>query len=350
MLRWIAALAIALFTVGAQAAAYSYTGGNFYAPITNETTCASPQSCGQLTTSLRVTGTFTTATPLAANLSNANILANVTSYSFSNGATTIALDPASRISSFRVTTNAAGAITGTDIWLQRWTYSSVGSPAAGPHAEGDRVDLLAITGSAPDFAGINLWCSAANIGTSFDGTADTCLATGTDTASSLASATAGTWAVVPDIGITNANIAEGNSGTTALVFNVTLSAAPATPVSVNWSTADGTATAGTDYVAGTGTLSWAAGDPLTKTITVQVNGDTTVEPDETLSVTLSAATGGTIAGPGSATGTILNDDVAVPPPVASATAVPTLSEWGLMLLTMICAMVGAGQLQRQRRS
>src|SRR6185312_13211452 len=72
--------------------------------------------------------------------------------------------------------------------------------------------------------------------------------------------------------------------------------------------ADGTATAGSDYVAQpTGTLSFAAGD-LTKTISVTINGDTTVEPDETFSVNLSGATNGGTIVKSQGLGTIANDD------------------------------------------
>src|SRR2546423_6618674 len=80
------------------------------------------------------------------------------------------------------------------------------------------------------------------------------------------------------------SVVEGNSGTATANFQVTLSAAPATgqTVAVKASTADGTATARADYVAlPLTTLTWHAGDPLTKTVAVTVNGDTTAEPDET---------------------------------------------------------------------
>ena len=69
----------------------------------------------------------------------------------------------------------------------------------------------------------------------------------------------------------------------------------------DWATANGTATAGTDYVAGSGTLTIPAGS-TTGTVNVVVNGDVAYEPNETLSLTLTNPTGATI-GDGAAQGT-----------------------------------------------
>ena len=90
-------------------------------------------------------------------------------------------------------------------------------------------------------------------------------------------------------------------------FTVTLSAASASSVTVSYATANGTATAGSDYVAASGTLTFAAGE-TSKPIPVTVNGDTTVESNETFTVNLSGATGATIAD-AQGVGTITNDDV-----------------------------------------
>jgi hypothetical protein len=94
------------------------------------------------------------------------------------------------------------------------------------------------------------------------------------------------------------------------VFTVTLSAASNRPVSAGFTTADGTATAGSDYTTTAGTLTLAPGQTAT-TITVPVLGDQLVESDETLSVVLSNLVNATAAGPG--TGTIINDDTPPPP-------------------------------------
>jgi hypothetical protein len=85
-------------------------------------------------------------------------------------------------------------------------------------------------------------------------------------------------------------------------------------VSIQYATSDGTATAGTDYTAASGTLSWANGDMSDRTFTITLANDTQVEPDETLIVTLSNLTGGaTIDGSSTLTVTIMNDDSAAPP-------------------------------------
>jgi len=111
-------------------------------------------------------------------------------------------------------------------------------------------------------------------------------------------------------------VTEGNSGTTNAVFTVTLSAASASTVTVNYATANGTATAGSDYVAQNNTLTFTAGQ-TSRTITVVVTGDTTVEPNETFLVNLSNPVGATIAD-AQGQGTITNDD---PPPALSIDSV-----------------------------
>jgi len=114
----------------------------------------------------------------------------------------------------------------------------------------------------------------------------------------------------PSVSIGDASVAEGTAGTTPLSFPVTLSAASSQPVSVTYATADGTATVPSDYAAASGTLTFNPGE-TSKTIQVGVVADLAIEQDETLSVTISGATGATIAN-GSATGTIRNDDTQVP--------------------------------------
>jgi len=101
---------------------------------------------------------------------------------------------------------------------------------------------------------------------------------------------------------------EGDSGTDVMQFPVTLSAPTDGPVTVHYATADGTATAGSDYEAVDSSLSFAPGETK-KTIYVPVHGDTDIEPNETFTVTLSQANGAHLpAGAASATGVILDDD------------------------------------------
>ena len=89
-------------------------------------------------------------------------------------------------------------------------------------------------------------------------------------------------------------------------FTVSLSRVPTVTVRVNYATKNGSAVAGTDYVATSGTLTFAPG-VQSKTVTVTVKGDRQVEPNEKLAVRLSNATG-TPLGNNSGTGTIQNDD------------------------------------------
>jgi hypothetical protein len=117
---------------------------------------------------------------------------------------------------------------------------------------------------------------------------------------------------VPTVSISDVSTTEGDSGTTTATFTVSLSAAAAGAVTVNYATADGTATAGSDYVAaGSSPLSFAAGE-TTKTVVVVINGDTVVEPNETFLVNLSGPIGATIAD-AQGQGTVVNDDSPPPP-------------------------------------
>ena len=113
----------------------------------------------------------------------------------------------------------------------------------------------------------------------------------------------------PGLSIDSPTVTEGNSGSVNLVFTVTLAPSSSSQVTVSYASSDGTtngATAGTDYTAVSGTLTFAAND-TSETITVSVTGDTAVEPDETVIVTLSSASGADIA-TASGTGTIRDDD------------------------------------------
>ena len=114
------------------------------------------------------------------------------------------------------------------------------------------------------------------------------------------------------IAATNANQTEGNSGSKAFTFTVTRAVNTTGSNNVNWAvTGTGTNPANaTDFVGGllpSGVVSFAAGE-TSKVITVNVLGDTTVEPNENFTVTLSNATNGATITTATATGTINNDD------------------------------------------
>ena len=107
--------------------------------------------------------------------------------------------------------------------------------------------------------------------------------------------------------IGNATVTEGNAGTLNATFTVTLSASSGNTVTVNYATADGSATAPSDYLSVSGTVTFNPGE-TTKQIVVQVVGDVVIEPNETYSVSLSNAVNATIAGSGIGLGTITNND------------------------------------------
>jgi hypothetical protein len=109
------------------------------------------------------------------------------------------------------------------------------------------------------------------------------------------------------ITIAASTVTEGNSGTVNATFNVSLSTPSGGTVTVDYATANGSATSGTDYVADSGTVTFNPGE-VSKQIVVQVTGDILVEPNETYSVNLSNPTNATIGGAGFGLGTITDDD------------------------------------------
>jgi large repetitive protein len=136
----------------------------------------------------------------------------------------------------------------------------------------------------------------------------------------------------PSIAINDVTLAEGNAGTTAFNFTVTLSAASSANISVDYATANGSAAAGSDYNATAGTLTILAG-ATTATITVPVIGDTAIEPNETFFVNLTNPQNASIAD-SQGLGTITNDDTPV------AAGVPTMSGWMLIALALALALIG----------
>ena len=111
---------------------------------------------------------------------------------------------------------------------------------------------------------------------------------------------------LPNVSIGDATVVEGNTGTTSASFDVTLSAASSSTVSVNYATANGTATAGSDYAAASGLVTFPAG-VTRQTVTIAISGDTAVEPAETFTVNLTGPSNAGI-GDGQGQGTIANDD------------------------------------------
>ena len=119
----------------------------------------------------------------------------------------------------------------------------------------------------------------------------------------------------PTLAINDLTITEGNAGTSVATFNVFLSPASSQTVTVNYASANNTASADTDYVAASGTLTFAPGQQ-SQPVSITINGDTNVESNETFFVNLSSAVNATI-GDDQAIGTITNDDAAGPTPTIS---------------------------------
>ncbi len=115
----------------------------------------------------------------------------------------------------------------------------------------------------------------------------------------------------PTLAIDDVVIVEGNAGTQNLVFTVTRTGLTALPASFTAVTANGTASAPSDYLAAlAGTTSIAAGGATgTTTLTATINGDFVVEANETFFVNLSAPANATLSD-GQGLGTITNDDTA----------------------------------------
>jgi hypothetical protein len=113
------------------------------------------------------------------------------------------------------------------------------------------------------------------------------------------------------LSVTGASQLEGDDGTTDFVFTVSASNSTIEAYTVAFTTLDNTATAGSDYQAVSGTLSFTPDGPLMQTVTVKVQGDLTIEPNEDFVFRLSDATGPASIRVAEALGVILNDDVEV---------------------------------------
>ncbi|MCM2314770.1 MAG: hypothetical protein NDJ92_06420 [Thermoanaerobaculia bacterium] len=117
-------------------------------------------------------------------------------------------------------------------------------------------------------------------------------------------------AAPPEITVSDVAVLEGDAGTVNAVFTVTLTPASAGTVTVDYATANGTATAGSDYTAlSSTTLTFLAGE-TSKQVMVSVTGDTTTETNETFFLNLSNPTNATILDP-QGLGTITDDDAVV---------------------------------------
>ena len=147
-----------------------------------------------------------------------------------------------------------------------------------------------------------------------------------DGAPAEATATMADTVAPTPIGLSVADAEATEEEDTTLDFVVTLDPAASGPVTVDYATADGTATAGDDYTDTSGALTFEAGD-TTKTVSVPISDDAADDGGETLTLTLSNASGAEIAD-AEATGTIRNTEAADEEPAATntaATGAPTIS-------------------------
>src|SRR5436853_2382701 len=127
----------------------------------------------------------------------------------------------------------------------------------------------------------------------------------------------------PTLSINDRSQVEGSGTPSVMVFTVTLTASGThAPITVSYATADGSATAPSDYSSRNGALDFPAGTGnATMTISVPIIPDTIVEPDETFFINLDHPDGATIT-KGQGVGTIINDD-STPTPTPTPTPSPT---------------------------
>ena len=118
---------------------------------------------------------------------------------------------------------------------------------------------------------------------------------------------------VPSLSIDDASVIEGNSGTTAIVFTISLSKSATNSITVEFATQSNSATSPKDYAHLDGQVEFSPGD-LQQRVVIDVFGDTLAEADEEFVLKLFDPMGATIAD-GQGVGTIVNDDVATLPTV-----------------------------------
>ncbi|HVK07525.1 MAG TPA: SdrD B-like domain-containing protein, partial [Gemmataceae bacterium] len=144
----------------------------------------------------------------------------------------------------------------------------------------------------------------------------------------------------PVVRVLPPTVNEGNSGTTPMTFTVTLTGATAVAATVDWATSDGTAAAGSDYLAASGTVTINPGE-TSKTVTVDALGDTLVEADEKFNFTLSNPAHATF-GTAAFEATIRNDDA--PPTVSVSGGAVAEGDTGVTALPFTLTLSHASTL------
>jgi hypothetical protein len=234
-----------------------------------------------------------------------------------------------------VTTNSDGIVSmlpgnGDGTFATAWDFAmgSAGSPnACDVNADG-KLDLLITNRTSPGAVTVRLGDGKGNFTTTFTtatGGYPTSLAMGDFNNDGRPDAVAakigpdsvvimlndGNWPVQPfppRVTISDVSKAEGkNKSNTSFTFTVSVSAASDQPVTVSYRTVNGTASSNDDYVAKTGTVTFAPGE-ITKTITIQVKGDNKRESNETFYLELFNNSSNSLLTRTRGIGTILNDD------------------------------------------
>jgi hypothetical protein len=187
MTRTIALLMLCAAAAVAQATTYDYaSSASPAAAITNFTNCTQGP-CASYAPTARITGSFTTASPLPPNFAG-DATALVTDFSFTDGVNIYARgDPALRRHDFLVYTDAAGVpLFASSVFLELW------ETGVAPHQAGDRVSFvqLILNGAAYN----NLPCAAT--GTPPGGDSDSCVSAAADAATSLLNGVGpGQWSI-----------------------------------------------------------------------------------------------------------------------------------------------------------
>ena len=320
----VLSLLLAGFAVPASATTYTYTGALYSSLVPFIPPCTAG-TCANYTLSMRLTGSFTTAAPLAANLSNANIRALVTSYSFNDGINTYSnSDPNSRIINFEASTDGSGApTTGMFISLDEWITGTT------PHTSADRWSQFVI-----DFnvgANNNEPCSV--VGTA-GGTADVCTSTGggDSNVSGASNSSAGVWLVTAGGGPspTTTNLGSSLNPSTfgqSVTFTATVTGSAPTGT-LQFKDGAGNLGSAVTLSAGAATLGTSALSVATHAITAVYSGDTNN------------------AG---STSPVVNQVVNAAVVVTPNNPIPTLSGWALLLLIGLMLSVGASIVGRRHR-
>lgn len=281
-------------------AVYTYTGP-VYTVVSTFTACG-PRPCANYT-GKRITGFITTRLPVQPNSTTTLLSGDIVTFSFSDGVFTYASgDPDVRLDGFSLTTDAQGQVTGGGGIIEKWLSG------AAPHSAGNIYRYMSFSAGAVDS---NVANNVAAVAVSADDIPVSGHSTLAESSSGYAPAVqTGSWAstlpapsvaaMIPGTGSTVGGTVVTLSGTNFLNGStVTVGGVPVTLV--NWVSA-------TELQ-----VTVPAGSPGAKDVVV-------TNPDAQ-SATLVA--GFTYVAP-----------------VATPTSVPTLSEWGVILLSLLMAAVG----------